>query len=135
VTPVFRHSLNEKFNRGAENQAFLVESITGVQTLKALAVEPQMQRRWEEQLAGYSQLHQDLRRIFPPRNGDILPPVATAIAHQIHFRQQAAFIEADLGVRFLSSKLGRDDIGILCFGKMEDVGKCPGRIKGKNGSL
>jgi subfamily B ATP-binding cassette protein HlyB/CyaB len=53
VTPVFRQYLNEKFNRGAENQAFLVESITGIETLKALAVEPQMQRRWEEQLAGY----------------------------------------------------------------------------------
>jgi ATP-binding cassette, subfamily B, bacterial HlyB/CyaB len=53
VTPVFRHHLNEKFNRGAENQAFLVETITGIETLKALAVEPQMQRRWEEQLAGY----------------------------------------------------------------------------------
>jgi subfamily B ATP-binding cassette protein HlyB/CyaB len=53
VTPVFRQLLNEKFNRGAENQSFLVESITGVETLKALAVEPQMQRRWEEQLAGY----------------------------------------------------------------------------------
>src|ERR1022692_2994041 len=53
VTPMFRRQLNEKFNRGAENQAFLVESITGVETLKALAVEPQMQRRWEEQLAGY----------------------------------------------------------------------------------
>jgi subfamily B ATP-binding cassette protein HlyB/CyaB len=39
--------------RGAENQAFLVESVTGVETLKAMAVEPQMQRRWEEQLAGY----------------------------------------------------------------------------------
>ena len=53
VTPVFRHHLNEKFNRGAENQAFLVETITGIETLKALAVEPQMQRRWEEQLAAY----------------------------------------------------------------------------------
>ncbi len=53
VTPIFRRRLNEKFNRGAENQAFLVESITGIETLKALAVEPQMQRRWEEQLAGY----------------------------------------------------------------------------------
>src|SRR6266853_4607652 len=48
VTPIFRHRLDEKFNRGAENQAFLVESITGVETLKAMAVEPQMQRRWEE---------------------------------------------------------------------------------------
>src|SRR5947209_13122611 len=53
VTPVFRLRLDEKFNRGAENQAFLVESVTGVETLKAMAVEPQMQRRWEEQLAGY----------------------------------------------------------------------------------
>jgi subfamily B ATP-binding cassette protein HlyB/CyaB len=53
VTPMFRRRLDEKFRRGAENQAFLVESVTGVETLKAMAVEPQMQRRWEEQLAGY----------------------------------------------------------------------------------
>ena len=53
VTPVLRARLEERFKRGAENQAFLVESVTGVETLKAIAVEPQMQRRWEEQLAGY----------------------------------------------------------------------------------
>src|SRR5215469_1823797 len=53
ATPLFRRRLEEKFQRGAENQAFLVESVTGVETLKAMAVEPQMQRRWEEQLAGY----------------------------------------------------------------------------------
>jgi subfamily B ATP-binding cassette protein HlyB/CyaB len=53
ATPYFRHRLNEKFKRGAENQAFLVETVTAVETLKAMAVEPQMQRRWEEQLAGY----------------------------------------------------------------------------------
>jgi subfamily B ATP-binding cassette protein HlyB/CyaB len=53
ATPLFRHRLNEKFDRGAENQALLVESVTGIETLKAMAVESQMQRRWEEQLAGY----------------------------------------------------------------------------------
>ena len=53
ATPSFRARLDEKFARGAENQAFLVETVTGVETLKAMAVEPQMQRRWEEQLAGY----------------------------------------------------------------------------------
>ena len=53
ATPFFRQRLDEKFARGAENQAFLVETVTGVQTLKSMAVEPQMQRRWEEQLAGY----------------------------------------------------------------------------------
>jgi len=53
ATPLFRRRLDEKFRRGAENQAFLVESVSGIETLKAMAVEPQMQRRWEEQLAGY----------------------------------------------------------------------------------
>jgi len=53
ATPLFRARLDEKFRRGAENQAFLVESVTGIETLKAMAVEPQMQKRWEEQLAGY----------------------------------------------------------------------------------
>jgi ATP-binding cassette, subfamily B, bacterial HlyB/CyaB len=53
VTPILRARLEEKFQRGAENQAFLVESVNGVETLKAMAVEPEMQRRWEEQLAGY----------------------------------------------------------------------------------
>jgi subfamily B ATP-binding cassette protein HlyB/CyaB len=53
ATPLFRKRLDEKFARGAENQAFLVESVSGIETLKAMAVEPQMQRRWEEQLAAY----------------------------------------------------------------------------------
>jgi len=53
VTPLFRARLDEKFKRGAENQSFLVETVTGIETLKSMAVEPQMQRRWEEQLAGY----------------------------------------------------------------------------------
>jgi len=51
--PVFRRRLDEKFARGAENQAFLVESVTNIQTLKAGATEPQAVRRWDEQLAGY----------------------------------------------------------------------------------
>ena len=53
ATPLFQRRLDEKFKRGAENQAFLVESVSGIETLKAMAVEPQMQLRWEEQLAGY----------------------------------------------------------------------------------
>jgi subfamily B ATP-binding cassette protein HlyB/CyaB len=53
ATPMIRRRLDEKFKRGAQNQSFLVEAVTGVETLKASAVEPQLQRRWEEQLAGY----------------------------------------------------------------------------------
>ena len=53
IAPALRRRLDEKFARGAENQSFLVESVTGVETLKAMAVEPQMQARWERQVAAY----------------------------------------------------------------------------------
>lgn len=54
VTPPLRARLDEKFKRGAENQSFLVESVTGIGTLKAMAVEPQMRAKWERQFAGYT---------------------------------------------------------------------------------
>ena len=53
ITPILRKRLDEKFQRGAVNQAFLVECVSSAETLKAMAVEPQMQRKWEEQLAAY----------------------------------------------------------------------------------
>lgn len=53
VTPILKTRLDEKFRRSSENQSFLVESVTGVETIKSMAVEPLMQRKWENQLAGY----------------------------------------------------------------------------------
>lgn len=53
ITPPLRARLQESFNRGAENQAFLVETMNGIDTLKSMAVEPQINRRWDNQLAGY----------------------------------------------------------------------------------
>ncbi len=54
ITKPMRARIEEKFERGAANNALLVESIGGIQTVKAGAVEPQWQDRWERQLAGYS---------------------------------------------------------------------------------
>jgi subfamily B ATP-binding cassette protein HlyB/CyaB len=53
LMPALRARLNEKFARGADNQAFLVESVSGVETVKAMAVEPHFIRKWETQLAAY----------------------------------------------------------------------------------
>lgn len=53
ITPILRHRLNEKFKHGAANTAFLTEAITGIGTVKALAVEPQMRRTLEDHLANY----------------------------------------------------------------------------------
>ena len=53
IRPPLRELINERFNRGARSQQFLVESIVGAQTLKAASVEPQIQAQWEERLAAY----------------------------------------------------------------------------------
>lgn len=58
VTGPLRRRLDEKFERGSANNALLVESVSGMQTIKAAAVEPQWQERWERQLAGYSAANQ-----------------------------------------------------------------------------
>ncbi|WP_324658478.1 type I secretion system permease/ATPase [Burkholderia thailandensis] len=52
-TPIIRARLDVKFNRGAENQSFLVETVSGIDTVKAMAVEPRWVKKWDQQLASY----------------------------------------------------------------------------------
>lgn len=52
-TPIIRKRLDDKFNKTAENQSFLVETISGIDTLKSLAVEPRWTQKWDMQLASY----------------------------------------------------------------------------------
>ena len=53
IRPALREKVNERFNRGALSQQFLVESVVGIQTLKAAAVEPMLRNQWEDKLAAY----------------------------------------------------------------------------------
>ena len=53
VVPLLRQRLDVKFARGAENQSMLVETVTGIQTVKASALEPAFGKRWDSQLAAY----------------------------------------------------------------------------------
>lgn len=53
VSPLLRKGLEDKFALGADNQAFLVETVTSMETLKSHAVEPQWQRDWEGRLGNY----------------------------------------------------------------------------------
>lgn len=55
ITPLLRKKLEDKFALGAENQAYLVETVSSMETLKSHAVEPQWQREWERRLASYVQ--------------------------------------------------------------------------------
>lgn len=53
ISPVLRARLNDKFQKSAHNQSFLVESVSGIGTIKAMAVEPQATTQWDKQLASY----------------------------------------------------------------------------------
>lgn len=46
-TPILRHWLNETFNRSADSQSFLVETVTGIHAVKAHAAEKTARDRWE----------------------------------------------------------------------------------------
>ncbi len=53
IRPLLRERIRQKFDRGALSQQFLVETVVGIQTVKAAAVEPVMQAEWEDRLAAY----------------------------------------------------------------------------------
>lgn len=54
VSPLLRKKLEDKFALGADNQAFLVETVGAMETLKSQAVEASWQRRWEERLVRFA---------------------------------------------------------------------------------
>ena len=70
-TPILRVRLNEKFNKSAENQSFLVETISGIDTVKAMAVEPRWQQKWEKQLAAYVSAGQSTTNIGMIASGGV----------------------------------------------------------------
>lgn len=53
VTPLFKKSLDEKFAAGANAQSFLVESVTGIQTVKSFALEETFEEKWGDLQADY----------------------------------------------------------------------------------
>lgn len=53
VTPLFKKRLDEKFEAGANTQSFLVEAITGIQTVKSYVLESKFNKKWGDLQADY----------------------------------------------------------------------------------
>ena len=53
VAPMFRERLNEQFRRGAATQAFLTEYVAGIETVKSLQFEPQLNQKYRGLFAKY----------------------------------------------------------------------------------
>jgi ATP-binding cassette, subfamily B, bacterial HlyB/CyaB len=53
TAPLFQARLNEQFQRSAANQAFLTEYVSGIETVKFLQLEPQINQRYRNLLSEY----------------------------------------------------------------------------------
>lgn len=53
TTPIFRARLDRQFLLGARSQSFVTEYLAGIGTVKALQLEPDLARRYDEMLARY----------------------------------------------------------------------------------
>ena len=53
VAPLFQKRLQDQFQMGARNQAFVTEYVAGMETVKSLQLEPQLASRYRQYLAAY----------------------------------------------------------------------------------
>mgnify|MGYP002510090697 CR=1 FL=1 len=53
ITPLFKKSLDEKFETGAKAQSFLVESVNGIHTVKSFALESSFEEKWGDLQSDY----------------------------------------------------------------------------------
>jgi len=53
MTPELRSRLENKFQMSAQSNSYLVEAVTGVQTVKSLSIEGIMQKKWNDYLGRY----------------------------------------------------------------------------------
>lgn len=63
LIPAFRARLQALYTADGDRQAMLVETIQGMRTVKAMAIEPQRRREWEERSARTIGLHFKVGRI------------------------------------------------------------------------
>lgn len=79
LTPVYRERLNAMWAAGAESNAFLVESVTGIHTIKSLSLEPQFNHRWEQLVARYirTAFHSGTLNIFISNSNGLIQRLST----------------------------------------------------------
>ena len=63
ITPALKNRLNEQFQLGARNQAFLTEYLNGVETVKSMQMEPELRKTYGDYLATYLQASFKTRKL------------------------------------------------------------------------
>jgi subfamily B ATP-binding cassette protein HlyB/CyaB len=93
MVPTFQRRLNALYSAEGKRQAMLVETIHGMRTVKALAIEPAQRKDWDQRSAEAITMHYRVGRISITGNaitdflGKLLPVVIIVIGAQDVFDQ------------------------------------------------
>jgi ATP-binding cassette, subfamily B, bacterial HlyB/CyaB len=118
MVPVFNRRLRDLYQAEGERQAMMVETIHGMRTVKALAIEPAQRRLWDQRSARSINMHFRVGRIgitggaITDFLGKLLPVVIIVIGAQDVFDQTLS-VGALIGFQMISGRVVAPLIAIV----------------------
>ncbi|WP_026355181.1 peptidase domain-containing ABC transporter [Massilia niastensis] len=118
LVPTFQRRLNELYSAEGARQALLVETIHGMRTVKALALEPAQRRNWDQRSAHAMNMHFRVGQISITGNavtdflGKLLPVVIIIVGAQDVF-DQTLTVGALIAFQMLASRVSGPLIAIV----------------------
>lgn len=118
MVPTFQRRLNDLYTAEGERQSMMVETIHGMRTIKALAIEPTQRRLWDQRSAQSINMHFRVGKISITGNaitdflGKLLPVVIIVIGAQEVFDQNLS-VGALIGFQMLSGRVVSPLIAIV----------------------
>jgi subfamily B ATP-binding cassette protein HlyB/CyaB len=118
LVPTFQRRLNALYAAEGSRQALLVETIHGMRTVKALAIEPTQRRGWDERSAHAMNMHFKVGQISITGNaitdllGKLLPVVIVVVGAQDVF-DQTLTVGALIAFQMLSGRVSGPLISLV----------------------
>ncbi|MDR7308878.1 peptidase domain-containing ABC transporter [Rhodoferax saidenbachensis] len=110
MVPIFQRRLNDLNTAEGQRQSMLVETIHGMRTVKALAIEPAQRRLWDQRSAQSINMHFRVGKVAITGNaitdflGKLLPVVIIVIGTQQVFDQTLS-VGALIGFQMISGRV------------------------------
>jgi ATP-binding cassette subfamily B protein len=120
MVPTFQRRLNDLYTAEGQRQSMMVETIHGMRTVKALAIEPTQRRLWDQRSAQSINMHYRVGKISITGNaitdflGKLLPVVIIVVGAQQVF-DQTLTVGALIGFQMITSRVVAPLIAIVAL--------------------
>jgi len=118
MVPTYQRRLNALYTAEGQRQSMLVETIHGIRTVKALAIEPSLRRVWDQRSAEAITMHFRVGRVSQTGNaitdflGKLLPVVIIVVGAQ-HVFDQTLSVGALIAFQMLSGRVSQPLIAMV----------------------